>query len=377
MNKIIIIQTPQINQYKLNPAHQQQITPLIMNQKQITTPPIINQQQTIPLITLPNRTVPINDQIGQPNIYQQQIIYPNIYQQQIVQPNLYQQQIAQPNNIYQQQTDQTKNIYQQQTGQPNNNIYQHQTGQSNTYHEQANQPNIYQDKAGQPNLYQEQTDQLNIHQEQKQLVISRQEVAQKLDLEYNIYALGRALSKAELYAFRFGDPKKKDGVIPKFGYYNQFNNGYNFDDKKLFKSLVNAVKFVHYGFEETEYKFEKKFIFPGNMTKDEVINYINELKEFLNKDEEKKIYDDLINVINRIDIEFSGYDKLYNRNTKIDPKKLMESYPRIFKVFQAKEEMWKKRIENDPNYNPEFMLEKDFDDNSEFREYYLQLLDFK
>ena len=43
---------------------------------------------------------------------------------------------------------------------------------------------------------------------------------------------------------------------------------------ELFKSLINAVKFVDYGFEETESKFNE-ILFPNNMSLEEVIEYIN------------------------------------------------------------------------------------------------------
>lgn len=86
--------------------------------------------------------------------------------------------------------------------------------------------------------------------------------------------MGRTLSKAEIYAFRFGDPNKTKDLEPLFGYYNRFNSGYEKNQMELFKSLINAVKFVDYGFEETESKFNE-ILFPNNMSLEEVIEYIN------------------------------------------------------------------------------------------------------
>ena len=128
--------------------------------------------------------------------------------------------------------------------------------------------------------------------QQQQSMLDKQKLEQLIDSEYNIDFMGRALSKEEIYAFRFGDQKLIEKCEPKFGFYNRFNSGYEKDQMELFKSLVNAVKMVDYGLEETEYKFGE-IIFPNNMTKEEVINYILLLSSFLNNPQEIEIYDDL------------------------------------------------------------------------------------
>lgn len=212
---------------------------------------------------------------------------------------------------------------------------------------------------------------------QQNIQLNKQKVEQKLDSEYNTYALGRALSKAEFYAFRFSNEKAKEKMIkPLFNYYNQFDNGNNFEKEELFKSLVNAVKFVSYGFEETEYKY-KEIMLPDNMKKEDIIIYIGKLKTFLTDPKETRIYDALIKVLERLELDFSDYQDLYSKNPKIDAKRMMESFPDINKVFEAKEKKWKTRIENDPGYKPKFELEKNYDENSEFQMEYLKRLDFK
>lgn len=212
---------------------------------------------------------------------------------------------------------------------------------------------------------------------QKNVQLNKQKVEQKLDSEYNTYALGRALSKAELYAFRFSNDKAKEIMIrPLFGYYNQFDNGNNFEKEELFKSLVNAVKCVHYGFEETEYKY-KEIMLPDNMKKEDVIKYIGILKTFLTDPKETRIYDALISVLERLQLDFSDYTNLYSKNQIIDQKRMMESFPGINKIFEAKEKKWKTRIENDPDYKPKFELGKNYDENSEFQIEYLKRLDYK
>ena len=203
---------------------------------------------------------------------------------------------------------------------------------------------------------------------QQQALLDKQKVEQKVDLEYNIDFMGRALSKAEIYAFRFGDPIKTKNLHPLFGYYNRFNSGYEKNRMELFKSLINAVKFVNYGLEETESKFNE-ILFPSNMPLEEVIEYIKNLSECLENDEEKKIYSDLIKVLKRSNSDFNKYNNLYDKNAKMDQKAMMEAYPHINKAFGKKEKKWKDNIENNPNYKPGFQFGKNFDDDEEFQEY--------
>ncbi len=199
----------------------------------------------------------------------------------------------------------------------------------------------------------------------RQAQLDRQKVEQKIDSEYNIDFLGRALSKVEIYAFRFGNQFKLKNIKPIFGFYNRFNNGYKFEKTTLFKSLINAVKFVDYGFEETENKY-KEILFPENMKKEEVIEYIEFLKSCLNSNEERSIYQKLIDIIERIKTDFSCYQKLYEKYPKMNPKKMMEKYPKMYKAFGAKEENWRNRIENDPDYPLMFELNKQFEDDKDF-----------
>ena len=200
----------------------------------------------------------------------------------------------------------------------------------------------------------------------QQAQLDKQKVEQKIDLEYNIDFLGRALSKIEIYAFRFGNQFKLKDVNPLFGFYNRFNNGYKFEKTTLFKSLINAVKFVDIGFEETESKY-KEILFPENMKKEEVIEYIEFLKSCLNSNEERSIYQKFIDVIERQKTDFSCYQKLYEKNPKINPEQLMNKYPQMHRAFDLKERYWRNQIENVQNYRPMFKLNQKFEDDPVFK----------
>ena len=148
---------------------------------------------------------------------------------------------------------------------------------------------------------------------QKQL--NKQAIEQKIDLEYNIDFLGRAISKAEMYAFRFGDQNKARNMVPRFGYYNRFNNNSEKERMELFKSFINSVKFVDYGFEETEDKFNE-IVFPANMTKEEIMKYILDLSSLVNSPQEKAVYDDLVKVILRVERNYDNYKDLSKKGNK-------------------------------------------------------------
>ena len=201
---------------------------------------------------------------------------------------------------------------------------------------------------------------------QKQL--NKQAIEQKLDLEYNIDFLGRALSKGEMYAFRFGDPSIEKKLKPKFGYYNRFYNNNEREKLDLLKSFINSIKFIDYGFEETEDKFNE-ILFPSNMSKEEIIKYIADLSSFVYTQKEKAIYEDLIKVVLRMSPNYSNYQDLYNKDAKMNPKDMMDHFPGISKAFGKKENDWTKKYENNPEYQPGFELDKNFEDDKDFSNY--------
>ena len=203
---------------------------------------------------------------------------------------------------------------------------------------------------------------------QQQFMLDKQKVEQQIDLEYNIDFMGRALSKAEIYAFRFGNQNKIKNFQPLFGFYNRFNSGYETNKEQLFKALINAVKFVDYGFKETKAKYGE-ILFPNNMSKDEVIQYIQQLSSCLNNIQEKAIYNDLIRLINDAPTNFNKYNNLYDNEARMNPKKMLDSYPFVNKAIERREINWKDNIEKNPNYQPGFQFGKNFDNDKDFEDY--------
>ena len=118
-----------------------------------------------------------------------------------------------------------------------------------------------------------------------------------------------------MYALRFGDQNRAKNINPRFGYYNRFNNNSEKERMDLFKYFVNSVKFVDYGFEETEDKFNE-IIFPANMTKEDIMKYVIDLSILVRSPQEKAVYDDLVKAILRAKKNDDKYKYLYNREGK-------------------------------------------------------------
>ena len=203
---------------------------------------------------------------------------------------------------------------------------------------------------------------------QMQSQLNKQLVEQKMDLEYNIDNLGKVLSKCEIYILRFGDPNKIKNFKQIFGFYNRFNTANEIDQINLYKGIVNGVKFLESGFEETKSKFGE-ILFPSNMSKSQIIEYIKKLMFCLVYEREKSIFIDLIDVIEEKKVNFNKYKEFFDSNAKMDPKKVMEAYPHINKAIETKEMNWRNNIESNQNYFPGLILNQNFKDDKAFKGY--------
>ena len=104
------------------------------------------------------------------------------------------------------------------------------------------------------------------------------------------------------------------------------------------------------------------------MSQDEVIKYIESLSSCIKDKKEQEIYNDLIKVLKRVKSDLNKYNHLYDKNAKMDPKKMMKVYPDINKAIEKKEKNWRKKIENDPNYKPEIIIGHKFEQDPDFKE---------
>ena len=193
----------------------------------------------------------------------------------------------------------------------------------------------------------------NPKQKQKQCIIDKQLIKQKISEEYTNDMLGRALSKAENFANRFG----KQAIQSYFNYYNRFDNGFVKDKNSLRKSLINALDTLQ-DYYEMDGK-EKKF--PINFEQKSIINYISNLgKNCLPEDQE--IFKDFITII-KGDVHID-FDYNFNKNCKVDPNVLSDNGIQTMKSAARQEKIWKQRVLEQGNYNCELQINKDWKNNA-------------
>ena len=146
------------------------------------------------------------------------------------------------------------------------------------------------------------------------------------------------------------------------------NSGYETNKDELFKALINAVKFVDYGFKDTKARYGT-ILFPNNMSKEEVIEYIQQLKSCLNNVQEKTIYNDLIRLINDVPTNFNKYNNLYDNDARMNPRNMIQRFPIANKAIEGREIYWMDNIERNPNYQPGFQIRKNFENDKNFEDY--------
>ncbi len=186
-----------------------------------------------------------------------------------------------------------------------------------------------------------------------QMQINKQLIAQKISEEYTNDMLGRALSKAENFANRFG----KQAIQSYFNYYNRFDNGFVKDKNSLRKSLINALDTLQDYYEMDG--DEKKF--PSNFTEDDICEFI----QYLGNNclpEDQQIFKDFITIIKgerHIDFDYN-----FNKNCKVDPSVLCDNGIQTMKSAARQEKIWKQRVLEQGNYNCELQINKDWKNNA-------------
>lgn len=214
--------------------------------------------------------------------------------------------------------------------------------------------------------------------QQKQIKVNKQLLKQKLSQEYTNDMLGRALSKAEYISSRFG---KFDLLNKQFNYYNRFDNGINKDKANLVKSFINSLDTL-----QDYYEIDGKAkIFPSNMKQNDLIKYIENLRDNLNIDvadankkkvkngQENDSKEDLDEIIVKLFNDFihiikGGSPIIFDDyfNTKIasaDPNKLAHSGIDAMKFAAKQEAEWVKKIEEKGDYDINLEIGKDWKSN--------------
>lgn len=187
--------------------------------------------------------------------------------------------------------------------------------------------------------------------EQYQEEMDKQLIKQKRSEEYTNDMLGRAISKAESFSFRFA---KKQGE-KQFNYYNRFDNGFVKDKNKLLKSLMNALDTLQ---DYYEMDVDKKK-FPSNFNQKQIISYIDSLKNNCHV-EDQGIFNDFITIIKGGHVNFESN---FNSNCNVDPNVLVQSGVGSIKFASRQEKEWKEKAIKFGNYPCDLHMNQNWESN--------------
>lgn len=186
---------------------------------------------------------------------------------------------------------------------------------------------------------------------QEEILVDKQLIKQKISEEYTNDMLGRAISKAENFSFRFG---KKQGE-KQFNYYNRFDNGFVKDKNKLLKSLMNALDTLQDYYEMDGDK--KKF--PSNFNQKQIISYIDSLKNNCNE-EDHGIFNAFITIIKGGHVNFESN---FNSDCNVDPNILAQSGVGSIKFASRQEAEWKEKAMKYGNYPCGLQINQNWESN--------------
>ena len=114
-----------------------------------------------------------------------------------------------------------------------------------------------------------------------------------------LITLGKLLSKAELYAFKFGN-NKNILDIKLFGYYDECDNETKNSKLKLFEILKKDIELFQDQYKKYCLKYENLY-----MPRQIILDHLIKLKSFFNDGNEIFIYDNIINILERRRIVWS------------------------------------------------------------------------
>ena len=100
--------------------------------------------------------------------------------------------------------------------------------------------------------------------------------------------------------------------------------------------------------------------FPKNFNQTKIVNYIKQLKSNCS-DEDKKIFDDFINIL--MGGEHINFDEYFNSNCNVDPKVLTTNGISSMKFAAKQEKEWKEKAMKKGDYNVELKIDQNWNTN--------------
>lgn len=198
-------------------------------------------------------------------------------------------------------------------------------------------------------------------QEQLSIQVNKQKIIQMQDQNHSLNIMGRILSYAENYA-NLNQPDKN--FKRKYKYYDSFNAS----EKMSLNNYRNAFILQIILFNGSYNNYVKKYRnydYSENLPKDSIIKEIQQMKKkLINHQEDDKLYDSIINIINNKPININIFQNEINEmkndghKGKCNTHTLMSNVPPIKNNIEDLDDEIEKDYLNNPNYRPSMKLNK-------------------
>lgn len=189
-----------------------------------------------------------------------------------------------------------------------------------------------------------------------QSYIQKSALELKQDQEYSYGVMGNVFSALECYANKSSPNKTPFNY---FGYYNNFNSGNTKTLNQLKDQIITQLEIFKYSY-QMYIKEHNEYHFPNNMKKEQIINLIDKMKDYV-KPEDRKYYDAILQIIDSQNVSY--INETINRalSKGADPYHANQGFiigdgGYATSISQKYGEEIQRRYHNNPNYEPQLYL---------------------
>ena len=183
------------------------------------------------------------------------------------------------------------------------------------------------------------------------------------DQGYSYEIMGNLFSALEWYAKRKSGESFENQKMD-FNGYNNFHCGNKKELDDLKNQIITQIEIFKFSY-QIYIKENNKYDFPHNLQKEQIIELLKKWKKMIPDEKEHKFYDSMIEIINgnfnisfinelQTIIENEGKDR-----TIINPNVILQGGIKVVNYSQQMGEQIMKKVENNPNYQPEMKLGQD------------------
>ena len=178
----------------------------------------------------------------------------------------------------------------------------------------------------------------------------------KQDQGYSYGVMGNVFSALECYANKSSPNKTPFNY---FGYYNNFNSGNTKTLNQLKDQIITQLEIFKYSY-QMYIKEHNEYHFPNNMKKEQIINLIDKMKDYV-KPEDRKYYDAILQIIDSQNVSY--INETINRalSKGADPYHANQGFiigdgGYATTISQKYGEEIQRKYQNNPNYEPQLYL---------------------